>query len=56
MQLIYRGQTIEFTPGSALSQNKSHAINWRFQIPGKSCSTTPVLVQSHCQSPRVVNW
>jgi hypothetical protein len=56
MQLIYRGQTIEFTPGSALSQNRFHTINWRFQIPGKSYSTVPVLKRSDRQSPRIVNW
>ncbi|NJK53066.1 MAG: hypothetical protein HC936_10055 [Leptolyngbyaceae cyanobacterium SU_3_3] len=55
MQLIYRSQTIEFTPGSALLQNKSHAINWRFQIPGKPYSIVPVLKRSDRQL-HAVNW
>lgn len=58
MQLIYRGQTLEVIRGSAATQNKSHAVNWRFCVPGfmdNTTSTTPVLKRSDRQL-HAINW
>lgn len=55
MQLIYRGQTLNLIAKSVPSQNKPHAINWRFQVPNFTYSPAPVPVRSQHQSP-TINW
>jgi hypothetical protein len=36
MQLIYRGQTFNYTPAPAPSNRRPRAVNWRYQVEGDS--------------------
>lgn len=55
MQLIYRGQTIEYTAHSALPLHHPRAVNWRYQVFGKTVNQAvePVRVS---RTPQAINW
>ena len=55
MQLIYRAQTIDFTPKAPQPYRKPYAINWQFRVAGETYGDIPRLVRSY-QAPRSVNW
>ncbi|OLP20081.1 hypothetical protein BST81_02255 [Leptolyngbya sp. 'hensonii'] len=55
MQLIYRGQTINYTPATAQPYRKPCALNWRFHAPGETYGDMPLPVAPY-QAPRALNW
>ncbi|WP_171974739.1 hypothetical protein [Leptolyngbya sp. 'hensonii'] len=55
MQLIYRGQKMEFTPAAAQSYRKPYALHWRFHAPGETYGDMPLPTAPY-QAPRALNW
>ena len=55
MQLIYRGQTLPYTPAEPSLYRKPQALNWRFQTPGETYGEgfTPVTAY---RKPQAINW
>jgi hypothetical protein len=55
MQLIYRGQTLPYTPTEASLYRKPQALNWRFQAPGETYSENPTTIAAY-RKPHAINW
>lgn len=55
MQLIYRGQSFDYTPAATPTYQKPHALNWRYQNKGETYGEIPLSLPSYSQ-PRGLNW
>ncbi|WP_146141184.1 hypothetical protein [Stenomitos frigidus] len=55
MQLIYRGETIKYSPRCLPIDRKPRAVNWRYQIPGQTIEYSPRRL-SIDRKLRTVNW
>ena len=54
MQLIYRGQTFNYTPAQPQTSRKPRAVNWRYQPNGESLNEVePTTIHSQAGA---VNW
>lgn len=59
MQLIYRGEQIEYHPAPAKPYRKPRALNWRYHAPGETYSDIPLpqpTLPRHTRQPRALNW
>jgi len=58
MQLTYRFQSYEYTPGSVQPRRSSSTVlNWRFSTPVQNGGNTPMPIASRLgREPRVINW
>lgn len=54
MQLIYRGEQIEYQPSTARPHRKPYAINWRYRTPGEDYTEPPQ--PQYTRQPRALNW
>ncbi len=54
MQLIYRGEMIDYNPPALQPYQKPCALNWRYHAPGETYSEMPALRQA--SAPRAINW
>ncbi|HEY9620019.1 MAG TPA: hypothetical protein V6C78_06605 [Crinalium sp.] len=54
-QLIYRGETYDYTPSEPHPYRQPRAVNWRFQASGEVYGHVSVPVAVYRQ-PRAVNW
>jgi hypothetical protein len=55
MQLIYRGQTFNYTPVQPQSTCKPRAVNWRYQVSGEPSADVEFAPSIHSQAG-TVNW
>ncbi len=55
MQLIYRGQVLDYDSLSTQPYRKPRALNWRYQIPGETYENKSIPPSSHRQF-RGINW
>ena len=53
MQLIYRGEVIEYNAPTIKPYQKPAALNWRYHAPGETYNTLTV---KHTMPPRALNW
>lgn len=54
MKLIYRAQTLNYTPATT-TYHKPNALNWRYQIPGETYENQPKIGLSSSKS-HAINW
>lgn len=55
MQLIYRGQTFDYTPVSARVVRVPRGVNWRYQVEGENYDRVSrfFVLRAH---PVAINW
>jgi hypothetical protein len=54
MQLIYRGQTFDYTPAIARAVRVPRAVNWRYQRAGENCGESKFPLSR--TYPTAINW
>lgn len=55
MQLIYRGQIIEYTPRPVTTYDRPSVVNWRYQTADNSIHPVSAPTSSY-KPPRAINW
>jgi hypothetical protein len=55
MQLIYRGQTFNYTPAPVPAYQPPRGVNWRYQVEGENYGELPKSPAKYACS-RAINW